>query len=211
MVLLSAIVYVRAGCNPQNSACTVLRGPARIFPSGLATLWLAIGSPMDVLPTRSSAHTWWNICSSCRLSPTPASRSPQVPLLRGLPHMFTAHLIGPLFRMKRYAHWAASLPAAGCVDRDESDLPGWHVRPPMTSRLSTTLARLRTHLLSRRLDSFLVAPHPPVADERTVPGWIMLPYLVARISSIRAHRFLAFCGRPVYGITPNSLTLFMFR
>ena len=112
MVLLSAIVYTR-GWFAIRKTRPAQFPPSRLsaFLSGLALLWLALGSPMDgFADALLSAHMVEHLLLMSFVPPLLLLGDPQVPLLRGLPRILTVHLLGPLFRLKVLRLWAASLP-----------------------------------------------------------------------------------------------------
>jgi len=204
MVLLSAIVYVRGWIAIRKTRpAQFSAGRLAFFLLGLATLWLAIGSPMDgFADALLSAHMVEHLLLMSFVPPLLLLGSPQVPLLRGLPHMFTAHLIGPLFRMKALRTLGRFLtrPLVAWIAMNLIFL-GWHV----PAAYDFALEHERWHdfehicfLVASILFWWpLIRPWPTSAQ---YPGWIMLPYLVgADIVNTALTAFLAFCGRPVYG------------
>src|ERR1700691_1783887 len=102
MVLLSAIVYVRGWLAIRKTRASQFSvGRLSAFLLGLATLWLAIGSPMDgFADSLLSAHMVEHLLLMSFVSPLLLLCQPPVPLLRGLPRILTGRLLGPLFRLK---------------------------------------------------------------------------------------------------------------
>jgi cytochrome c oxidase assembly factor CtaG len=126
---------------------------------------------------------------------------PQVPLLRGLPHTLTVHLLGPLLRLKALRTLGRFLtrPLVAWLAMNLIFL-GWHV----PSAYDFALEHERWHdfehicFLSSSILFWwpLIRPWP---TSTRYPGWIMIPYLVgADIVNTALSAFLAFCDRPVY-------------
>src|SRR5271157_1245537 len=101
VVLLSAIVYIRGWFAIRKTRpAQFSAGRMAAFLLGLATLWLAIGSPMDgFADALLSAHMVEHLLLMSLVPPLLLLGEPQVPLLRGLPRILTTHLLGPFFRM----------------------------------------------------------------------------------------------------------------
>src|ERR1700691_6013034 len=101
MVLLSAIVYVRGWLAIRKTrASQFSAGRLTAFLLGLATLWLAIGSPMDgFADALLSAHMVEHLLLMSFVPPLLLLGDPQVPMLRGLPRILTVRLLGPLLRL----------------------------------------------------------------------------------------------------------------
>jgi len=203
MVILSAVIYTRGWF-------AIRRTRAAQFPTwrlwaflgGLATMWLAIGSPLDGFADASlSAHMVEHLLLMSFVPPLLLLGDPQVPMLRGLPRFLTAGLLGPLFRLKALRALGRFLttPVVAWLTMNLIFL-GWHV----PSAYDFALEHERWHdfehicfLGSSILFWWpLIRPWPTNAH---YPGWYMLPYLVgADIVNTALSAFLAFCDRPVY-------------
>src|SRR6202011_2596513 len=71
------------------------------FLLGLATIWLAIASPLDAFSdVLLSAHMVEHLLLISFAPPLLLLGYPVVPLLRGLPRGVRIHLLGPLIRIK---------------------------------------------------------------------------------------------------------------
>lgn len=202
--LLSAIVYVRGWIAIRKTRTAQFSaGRLAAFLLGLATLWLAIGSPMDgFADALLSAHMVEHLLLMSFVPPLLLLGSPQVPLLRGLPQIFTVYLLGPLFRMKALRTLGSFLtrPLAAWIAMNLVFL-SWHIPSAYDFALEHEYWHDFEHicfLVSSILFWWpLIRPWPTGAR---YPGWIMLPYLVgADIVNTALSAFLAFCGRPVYG------------
>ena len=203
MVLLSAIVYTRGWFAVRKTrAAQFFVSRLAAFLSGLALLWLAIGSPMDgFADALLSAHMVEHLLLMSFVPPLLLLGDPQVPLLRGLPHILTVHLLGPLLRLKALRTLGRFLtrPLVAWLAMNLIFL-GWHV----PSAYDFALEHERWHdfehicFLSSSILFWwpLIRPWP---TSTRYPGWIMIPYLVgADIVNTALSAFLAFCDRPVY-------------
>ena len=203
MVLLSAIVYMRgwfAIRKTRGAQFSTARLAA--FLLGLATLWLAIGSPMDGFADAVlSAHMVEHLLLMSFVPPLLLLGDPQVPLLSGLPHGLTVSLLSPLFRLKALRTLGRFLtrPLVAWLAMNLIFL-GWHVPAAYDFALEHERWHDFEHICFLGSSILfwwpLIRPWPTSAR---YPGWIMLPYLVgADIVNTALSAFLAFCGRPVY-------------
>jgi len=203
MVLLCGLIYIRGWfvIRKTRTAQFPVGRPAA-FLLGLATLWIAIGSPMDgFADALLSAHMVEHLLLMSFVPPLLLLGDPQVPLLRGLPRVFTVQVLGPLFRLKALRTLGRFLttPVVAWLAMNLVFL-GWHI----PAAYDFALEHERWHdfehicfLASSVLFWWpIIRPWPTGAR---YPGWIMLPYLVgADIVNTALSAFLAFCGRPVY-------------
>ncbi len=203
MTLLSAAVYIRGWFAIRRTRPRQFPGwRLAVFLLGLATLWLAIGSPMDgFADVLLSAHMVEHLLLMSFVPPLLLLGAPQVPLLRGLPHAVTARALGPLFRLKALRELGRFLtsPLVAWLTMNLIFL-GWH----MPSAYDFALEHERWHDFEHICFLFssilfwwpLIRPWPTKAR---YPGWTMIPYLVgADIVNTALSAFLAFCDRPVY-------------
>ena len=121
-LLLTAIIYWRgwrvarltrpAELPPWRAAC---------FFAGLATIWLAIASPLDVLGNwLLLAHMAQHLVLMSVAPPLLLLGAPTVPLLRGLPRSWMRDGVGPLFSSRTFhAHRALSYASGDRLDCDE--------------------------------------------------------------------------------------------
>jgi len=203
MVLLSAIVYTR-GWFAIRKTRPAQFSPLRLasFLSGLAVLWLAIGSPMDgFADALLSAHMVEHLLLMSFVPPLLLLGNPQVPMLRGLPRILTVPLLGPLFRLKTLRSLGRFLtrPIVAWLAMNLIFL-GWHVPSAYDFALENEHWHDFEHICFLGSSILfwwpLIRPWPTSAR---YPGWIMLPYLVgADIVNTALSAFLAFCDRPVY-------------
>ena len=173
------------------------------FLLGLATIWLAIASPLDGFSDALlSAHMVEHLLLMSFAPPLLLLGYPVVPLLRGLPRGVTIHLLGPLIRMKALRELGHFLiaPLVAWLVMNLVFL-GWHV----PSAYDFALENARWHAFEHMC--FLVASIlfwwplvRPWPMRESYVGWFMLLYLVmADIVNTVLSAFLAFCDRPVYG------------
>jgi cytochrome c oxidase assembly factor CtaG len=203
MVLLSAIVYTRGWFAIRNTR------PAQ-FPAsrlaafllGLATLWLAIGSPMDgFADALLSAHMVEHLLLMSFVPPLLLLGYPVVPLLRGLPHVATVYLLAPFIRSKflrSLVHFLTT-PLVAWLAMNIIFL-GWHIPAAYDFALEHEHWHDFEHIcfLGSAILFWwpIIQPWPSRAHHA---GWFMLLYLAsADIVNTALSAFLAFCDRPVY-------------
>jgi putative membrane protein len=203
-LLLSAIVYTR-GWFLIRQTRPLLFPTWRLaaFNLGLATIWLSIASPMDgFADALLSAHMIEHLLLMSFVPPLLLLGNPQVPLLRGLPHVATVTILAPFLRMKplRTLGHFLTTPVVAWLAMNLIFL-GWHIPAAYDFALEHEHWHEFEHicfLVSSILFWWpLIRPWPTNAR---YPGWYMLPYLVgADIVNTALSAFLAFCDRPVYG------------
>ena len=172
------------------------------FLAGLAVLWLAIGSPMDgFADALLSAHMIEHLLIMSVVPPLLLYGLPVVPLLRGLPRVVTAVVLGPLIRsraLRTFGHWLVT-PVVAWIAMNGTFL-AWHVPSAYDFALEHEGWHAVEHLcflVSSLLFWFcIMRPWPAEPKHR---NWGILLYLVAAdIVNTLLSAFLAFCGRPVY-------------
>jgi putative membrane protein len=213
VLLLSAFVYVRGWLEIRRTR------PA-LFPVwrlccfllGLATIWIAVGSPLDgFADALLSAHMIEHLLLMSFAPPLLLAGYPQVPLLRGLPRGLRVSIFNPLLR----ARWLRGLghlivqPATAWLLMNMIYLL-WHVPAAYDFALENEHWHEFEHICF--LASSLVFWWPilrPWPTSVRYSGWMMLPYLVgADLVNTALSAFLAFCGHPVYRYyveNPNPL------
>lgn len=203
MVLLSALVYTRGwlairATRPAQFSARRLAA----FLAGLAILWLDLGSPMDgFADALLSAHMVEHLILMSFVPPLLLLGSPQVPLLRGLPRIVTAELLGPLLRIRALRALGRFLvkPIVAWLVMNLIFL-GWHIPSAYDFALEHEAWHDFEHICFLASSILfwwpLIRPWPTSAR---YPGWAMLPYLVgADIVNTALSAFLAFCNRPIY-------------
>jgi putative membrane protein len=172
------------------------------FLLGLATIWLAIASPLDgFADVLLSAHMVEHLLLMSFAPPLLLLGCPVVPLLRGLPRGVTVHLLGPLIRMKALRHLGLVLitPLVAWLAMNLVFL-GWHVPAAYDFALEHEHWHQFEHLCFLGTSILfwwpIVRPWP---TRESYAGWLLLLYLVmADIVNTLLSAFLAFCDRPVY-------------
>jgi putative membrane protein len=203
-VILTALVYVRGWF-------AIRRTRPALFPAwrlaafllGLATIWTAIGSPLDgFADALLSAHMVEHLLLMSFVPPLLLLGYPVVPLLRGLPRGFTVRVVGPLLRLKvlrRIGHFLTT-PLVAWLAMNLIFL-GWHVPAAYDFALEHEHWHEFEHICF--LGSSILFWWPLVRPWPTsmhTMGWFALPYLImADIVNTALSAFLAFCGQPVYG------------
>src|SRR5215469_4841473 len=172
------------------------------FLSGLAILWLSIGSPLDGFADAAlSAHMIEHLLLMSFVPPLLLLGFPLVPLLRGLPRKLAIALLGPLLRLgwlRRLSHFL-TLPVVAWLAMNLAFL-GWHVPTAYNFALEHEHWHEFEHICF--LGSSILFWYPVIRPWPTTslhPGWYMLIYLIAAdIVNTMLSAFLAFCDRPVY-------------
>ncbi len=211
-LLLSVILYTR-GWYAIRKTRPALFPTWRLvlFNLGIATIWISIASPMDgFADALLSAHMVEHLLLMSVVPPLLLLGYPQVPLLRGIPHVITVRLLAPFLRMK----WIRTLghfftePVVAWLAMNLTFLV-WHIPTAYDFALEHEHWHEFEHICFLTTSILfwwpLIRPWPTTSR---YPGWIMLPYLVlADIVNTALSAFLAFCDRPVYTYylqRPNS-------
>ena len=215
MTILTAAIYTRGWLAIRRTRPALFNGwRLTAFLTGLAILWLAIGSPMDgFADALLSAHMVEHLLLMSFAPPLLLLGYPAVPLLRGLPRLLTARLLGPLLRLKVLRSVGRFLiaPPVAWLAMNLIFL-GWHIPYAYDFALEHERWHDFEHIcfVSTSLLFWwpLIRPWPTGARRR---GWFLLPYLVgADIVNTALSAFLAFCGRPVYSYylaRPNAFEI----
>jgi putative membrane protein len=173
------------------------------FVLGLTILWLAIASPLDgFADALLSAHMVEHLLLMSFAPPLLLLGYPVVPLLRGVPHGVTVHVLGPLIRIKalRRAGHVMITPVVAWLAMNLTFL-GWHVPAAYDFALDHERWHEVEHLCFLGTSILfwwpLIRPWP---TRESYSGWLLLVYLaMADIVNTVLSAFLAFCDRPVYG------------
>jgi cytochrome c oxidase assembly factor CtaG len=202
-ILLTAAVYLRGWLAVRKTRREQFNDVRLAsFLTGLAVLWIAIGSPMDgFADALLSAHMVEHLLLMSVVPPLLLYGLPVVPLLRGLPGIVTAIVLGPLIRnqaLRTFAHWLAK-PVVAWIAMNATFL-AWHVPSAYDFALEHEGWHAVEHLCflvtSLLFWWCIMRPWPARTQHR---NWGILLYLVAAdIVNTVLSAFLAFCGRPVY-------------
>jgi putative membrane protein len=172
------------------------------FLLGLATIWVAIASPLDgFADVMLSAHMVEHLLLMSFAPPILLLGWPVVPLLRGLPRGVTVYLLGPLIRIEPLRHLGLVLttPLVAWLAMNLIFF-GWHVPAAYDFALEHEHWHEFEHLCF--LGTSILFWWPvirPWPTRESYNGWLLLLYLVmADIVNTLLSAFLAFCDRPVY-------------
>ena len=172
------------------------------FVAGLATIWIAIASPLDgFADALLSAHMVEHLLLMSFAPPLVLLGHPVVPLLRGLPRAVIKYILGPVIRreaLRKFGHWLTT-PLVAWLAMNLMFL-GWHIPAAFNFALENEHWHEFEHFCFLATSILfwwpLIRPWPVQA---TTLGWFALPYLVmADIVNTLLSAFLAFCDSPVY-------------
>jgi cytochrome c oxidase assembly factor CtaG/ferredoxin len=214
-LLLTAIIYWRgwraarltrpAELPPWRAGC---------FFAGLAAIWLAIASPLDVLGNwLLLAHMVQHLVLMSVAPPLILLGAPTVPLLRGLPRSWMRDGLGPLFTSRTLHAIARFLmhPATGWIAMNVAYL-GWHVPAAYELALRSPAWHEVEHacfLVTSLLFWWTVLQ--PWPSRARWSRWAAVPYLItADLANTALSAFLAFSTYvlyPTYATAPRIFSL----
>ena len=182
------------------------------FFAGLATLWIAIASPLDSLGGMLLfAHMAQHLILMSVAPPLILMGAPVVPVLRGLPRWFVRDTLGPFFGIRRL-HQAGRFLTRPIVCWLAMNVAyiGWHLVPAYELALrSSTWHEVEHACFFLTCILFwwpVLLPWPTVARGSR---WIMLPYLVsADLVNTALSAFFCFAGRVLYPTYVQAPRLF---
>lgn len=172
------------------------------FLTGLAVIWIAVGSPMDgFADVLLSAHMIEHLLIMSVAPPLLLIGAPVVPLLRGLPRPVRVYVFGPLIRLRFLRNFGHTMttPLVAWFTMNLLFL-GWHV----PAAYNFALYHEHWHEVEHAcfLFSSLLFWYPlirPWPAKPQYPGWFMIFYLLsADLVNTALSAFLAFCEKPVY-------------
>ncbi len=189
-----AIRKTRRGLFPDwRFACYLL---------GLLILWLSLASPLDgFADALLSAHMLQHLLLMSVVPPLVLLGRPTVPLLRGLPRLFTRRVLGPVFRLAPLLEVGRFLtrPVVAWLAMNLTFLL-WHTPSAYDYALWHEDWHRVEHIcfLATSLLFWWPVIQPWPARRHTF-GWGLLLYLLsADIVNTALSAFLVFCDRPVY-------------
>jgi cytochrome c oxidase assembly factor CtaG/polyferredoxin len=202
-LLLTALVYWRGWRRARLTRPAELPGwRAASFFAGLAAIWLAIASPLDVLGNwLLLAHMVQHLVLMSVAPPLLLLGAPTVPLLRGLPGGWVRDGLGPLFTSRTVHAIGRFLthPATGWIAMNVAYI-GWHVPPAYELALRSPAWHEIEHacfLFTSLLFWWTVLQ--PWPSRARWSRWAVVPYLVtADLVNTALSAFLAFSGRVLY-------------
>jgi cytochrome c oxidase assembly factor CtaG/ferredoxin len=214
-LMLGAIVYYRGWRVARLTRAAELPvWRAACFFAGLASFWLAIASPLDVLGNwLLLAHMVQHLTLMSVAPPLLLLGAPTVPLLRGLPRGWVRDGFGPLFR-SRTVHSVARFmmhPATGWIAMNLAYL-AWHVPAAYELALRSPAWHEVEHacffFTSLLFWWTVLQPWPSHARWSR---WGVVPYLItADLVNTALSAFLAFNNRvlyPTYAMAPRIFGL----
>ncbi|HUX43197.1 MAG TPA: cytochrome c oxidase assembly protein [Terracidiphilus sp.] len=203
LTVLTCVVYVRGWLALRRTRPQQFDGMRLTwFLSGMASLWFAIGSPMDAFAdVLLSAHMVEHLILMSVVPPLVLMGQPVVPLLRGLPRFLRKGVAGPLIRfrpLRSFFHWLVR-PTVAWLALNIA-LLGWHVPAAYDLALENETVHDIEHLCfligSMLFWWCLIRPWPAARRQH---DWSILLFLVTADGVNTAlSAFLAFCSRPVY-------------
>jgi putative membrane protein len=184
------------------------------FLSGIVSLWLALGSPLEAFDDLSlSVHMVQHLLLMAVAPPLILLGAPALPVLRGLPQSMTRRVVGPFLRLgfvkwfgRLVTHPAVCWLAATCA------LIGWHVPAVFALALRWDWLHELEHACFFGTGLLfwwpVVQPWPSTARW---PRWSIPLYLFcATLPCDVLSAFLAFCDRVVYSSylsAPNAFSI----
>lgn len=201
--LLTAALYLRGWLALRKTRPEQFNGTRLLFfMSGMASLWLSVGSPLDAFAdVLLSAHMVEHLILMSIVPPLVLLGQPVVPLLRGLPRFLRKGVAGPLLRFKplRSLAHALVLPPVAWLAMNIT-LLAWHVPSAYDFALENENWHDVEHLCflfgSMLFWWCIIRPWPA---RRQPYRWSILLYLItADFVNTGLSAFLAFCNRPVY-------------
>ncbi len=202
-ILLTAGIYLRGSIAARRTRSRYLP-PWRlgVFAAGLLVLWLALASPLDAMDDYLlTAHMLQHFLLMSIVPPLLVLGAPQVPLLRGLPHVVVHSLLSRIFR-RRWFHPLVKLvrhPIFAWLTMNVSFLL-WHLPTAYELTLHSEPWHNVEHLCFLFTSILfwwnVLAPWP---HRRPWPVWTMIPYLfTADIINTILSAILCFSGRVFY-------------
>jgi cytochrome c oxidase assembly factor CtaG/ferredoxin len=214
-LLLTALLYWRGWRRARQTRPAELPTWRAIsFFAGLATVWLAIASPLDVLGNwLLLAHMAQHLLLMSVAPPLLLLGAPVVPLLRSIPRSWMREGLGPLFT-SRAVHAVARFlthPATGWITMNLAYI-GWHVPAAYELALRSPGWHEVEHgcfLFTSLLFWWTVLQ--PWPSKSRWSRWAAVPYLItADLANTALSAFLAFSNRvlyPSYEVAPRIFNL----
>jgi putative membrane protein len=210
---LAALFYARGWNRLRNTA-------SRQFPlwrlaaffAGLATVWLAIGSPLQALDEVSlTVHMVQHLLLAAIAPPLLLLGAPELPLLRGIPQSLARGIVSPFLRLpitKKFRHLVSN--PAICWLVAALALIGWHT--PALFELALRWDWLHKLEHASFLGAGLLFWWPVVQPWPSTPRWpewtIPLYLFAATLPCDALSGFLSFCDRVVYSSYTSAPRVF---
>jgi cytochrome c oxidase assembly factor CtaG len=200
---LAALFYARGWNRLRTAASRQFRVWRLVsFFSGLVTVWIAIGSPLQALDDVSlTIHMVQHLLLAVVAPPLLLLGAPELPLLRGLPQSLARRVVGPFLRLpliRRFGHLVSN--PAICWLVATLALIGWHV--PAVFELALRWDWLHKLEHASFLGAGLLFWWPVIQPWPSTPRWpqwsIPLYLFAATLPCDALSGFLSFCDRVVY-------------
>jgi putative membrane protein len=202
-IVLTALIYLRGWSAIRKTRLgqfTWLR--LLSFLAGLGTLWLAIGSPMDVFADELlSVHMVEHLILMSVAPPLLLAGLPVVPLLRGLPAIFRSSIVAPLLRLSQLRDLGGWLitPAVAWLAMNLTFLT-WHMPAAYDFALRHEAWHRVEHLCFLGTSILfwwcILQPWPTAKHKQS--WWILIYLVTADVVNTLLSAFLVFSDRPVY-------------
>jgi cytochrome c oxidase assembly factor CtaG len=202
-LLLTALVYIRGWLRIRSLLPAVIPiWRLAAFLSGLLSLWIAIGSPLEAFDDVSlTAHMVQHLLLMAVAPPLLLLGAPALPFLRGLPQWIVRRAVGPILRSAPIKSLEPALTnPAICWLAATIALIGWHVPAAFELALSSNAWHDVEHICF--LTTSLLFWWPvirPFPSGSTWPRWSIPLYLfVGTLPGGALGGFLTFCDRVLY-------------
>jgi putative membrane protein len=200
---LAALFYARGwnrlriATNPQFPVWRLAS-----FFAGLMTVWIAIGSPLEVLDDVSlTIHMVQHLLLAAVAPPLLLLSAPELPLLRGIPQSLARRVVSPFLRLpftRKFGHLISNPTICWLVPT--LALIGWHI--PAVFELALRWDWLHKFEHASFLGAGLLFWWPVVQPWPSTPRWpqwsIPLYLFAATLPCDALSGFLSFCDRVVY-------------
>jgi putative membrane protein len=172
------------------------------FFTGMASLWIAIASPIDALDDfLLTSHMAQHLILMSVAPPLLILGAPAVPLLRGLPRFLVRAVVGPLLRSRWFQHTLRVVkhPMFGWLSMNIAYV-GWHVPAAFELALNSeswhTVEHACFFVTSLAFWWTVIQPWP---SKPVWSRWGIVPYVAAAdIVNTGVSALLAFYGRVLY-------------
>lgn len=202
-MLLTGGLYLRGWLRIRHRRSQELPGWRAIaFFGGLASLWLAIASPIDELDdVLLVAHMTQHLILMSVAPPLLVLGAPTVPILQGLPRILIRRGLSHLLKRRWFHGFTRFLshPAFGWLSMNIAYL-GWHVPAAYELTLRSEPWHNFEHICFLLTSiAFWWTVIQPWPSRSPWSRWAVIPYLVtADLVNTGISAFLTFCGRVVY-------------
>ena len=200
---LTALVYVRGWLSIRNLLPDVIPiWRLAAFLSGLLSLWMAIGSPLEAFDDVSlAAHMVQHLLLMAVAPPLVLLGAPSLPFLRGLPQWIVRRAVGPLLRcapVKWLGHFLTN--PAICWLVATIALIGWHVPAAFELALRSDAWHDVEHICFLTTSLLFWWPAiQPFPSGSTWTRWFIPLYLfLGTLPGGALGAFLTFCDRVLY-------------